>query len=140
MTDKKRFSDLEGLFNKKPTTHELETRYLREAITKSNYKGVINDVVALAFGTTHDEYGDTYDRIYLTAIGWMEHQDPQLKEGYAKLEELTGNLIPLTFVIQNGNFAREVKAEQQVSFINLEGNGGKDRILLFYSVNITKDK
>ena len=153
MPTKDSFAGLEGFFKDPnsrqfytipPEEHQriVECNHLREYFGNrlANHSYTPEDVVGVAFGTTHEGEGVQLRQIYFTQRGLKEQEKPALKEGYKALckqaiVKSNGVLLPL-FERKGFQSLADRFANNPIEFHNLSGPDGKNRVLIVYSCNI----
>lgn len=149
--DKPRFfSALEGYFGqtKKKSLHRV-TPNEHKALVESDYVGKIiqgskyvpEDIIGVAFATTHRGEGIQIRQLYLTQRGWNEWKDPSLAQEYQSLiENVVIKTDSLLKICERRGFKSLVErfSENPVEYVNLNGRDKQRRILVVYSCDAGK--
>jgi len=132
------FPDLDNLFDDEtPSTEALiEMRYL-SSILGDKYSP--EDVIALAFGSSHAIEGSSLHAIYLTQRGMTESRQPNFESQYSKLKGMVRSEMtsPLIDILKSGVINDIMKGSGSPNYKDLGGLDGSKRILVLYTSDTT---
>lgn len=145
MAGSRLFAALEGYFSKQekkplhiltPDEHKtiVESNYLEKIIQAGQCKP--EDIIGVAFGTTHHGEGVQIRQLYLTQRGMKESKDRVLARDYQALTERVvikvGSLLQLCERRGFQNLAERF-GKNPVEYVDLNGKDDKKRVLIIYS-------
>ncbi|MBM3233144.1 hypothetical protein FJZ18_03200 [Candidatus Pacearchaeota archaeon] len=149
------FDNLKGYFSQPekkslhrvtPEQHKalVESDYLERIIRELGHGEVYapEDIIGVAFATTHRGEGVQFRQLYLTHRGIKESKDTQLRIEYrdlvSKVVVKTDSLLKLCERPRGFQSLVERFSENPVEFVNLEGADKMKRVLIVYSCDATK--